>query len=86
MQLAVDLLDAADRVSEDAAVRAVLLTGAGKSFCFGGDLASFHAEGAGMARHLKDVTVPLHAAISRLTRMDPPLIVAVNGTAAGAGF
>ena len=31
MQLAVDLLDAADRVSEDAAVRAVLLTGAGKS-------------------------------------------------------
>ncbi|MED5338548.1 MAG: enoyl-CoA hydratase-related protein [Pseudomonadota bacterium] len=86
LQLAVDLLDAADRVSEDAAVRAVLLTGAGKSFCFGGDLASFHAEGASMARHLKDVTVPLHAAISRLTRMDPPLIVAVNGTAAGAGF
>ena len=38
-----------------------------------------------MARHLKDVTTPLHAAISRLTRMDPPLIVAVNGTA-GAGF
>jgi 2-(1,2-epoxy-1,2-dihydrophenyl)acetyl-CoA isomerase len=85
-QMAIDLLDIADRVSEDKAVRAVFLTGAGKSFCFGGDIASFQAQGEDMARHLKDVTIPLHGAISRLTRMDPPLLVAVNGTAAGAGL
>jgi len=36
--------------------------------------------------HLKEVTTILHGAISRLSRMNAPLIVAVNGVAAGAGF
>jgi 2-(1,2-epoxy-1,2-dihydrophenyl)acetyl-CoA isomerase len=35
---------------------------------------------------LKELTTYLHAATSRFTRMNAPLVVAVNGTAAGAGF
>jgi 2-(1,2-epoxy-1,2-dihydrophenyl)acetyl-CoA isomerase len=39
-----------------------------------------------MGYHLKEVTTYLHAAVSRFTRMDAPVIAAVNGTAAGAGM
>lgn len=44
LELAKDLKDAALRVDEDPRVRAVLITGAGKSFCGGGDLKTFAAQ------------------------------------------
>ena len=81
-----DLMHAALRCSEDPAIRAVILTGAGRLFSGGGDLKSFAAQGDDMPYHLKEVTTYLHAAISRFTRMDPPVIAAVNGTAGGAGM
>jgi 2-(1,2-epoxy-1,2-dihydrophenyl)acetyl-CoA isomerase len=81
-----ELMHAAIRCDEDPAVRAVLLTGAGKMFCAGGDLKSFAAQGAALPALLKELTTYLHAATSRFTRMAAPLVVAVNGTAAGAGF
>ena len=40
-----DLLEAALRVEADAAVRAVVVTGAGKHFCFGGDLRGMAEQG-----------------------------------------
>lgn len=87
MEMARELMQAAIRCDEDSNVRAVLLTGsAGKMFCAGGDLKSFAAYGEAIAGAIKELTVYLHAAISRLARMEKPLIVAVNGTAAGAGF
>jgi len=81
-----ELMHAAIRCDEDPAVRAVLLTGAGKMFCAGGDLKSFAAQGDALPALLKELTTYLHAATSRFTRMAAPLVVAVNGTAAGAGF
>jgi len=84
LQVAMDLLAAAMTCARNAAVRAVVLSGAGRHFCFGGDLRAFgtHAPGDDYVREL---TTYLHAAISQFMRMDAPVIAAVNGTAAGAG-
>jgi 2-(1,2-epoxy-1,2-dihydrophenyl)acetyl-CoA isomerase len=81
-----ELMHAAIRCDEDPNVRAVLLTGAGKMFCAGGDLKAFAAHGDALPALLKELTTYLHAATSRFARMAAPLVVAVNGTAAGAGF
>jgi 2-(1,2-epoxy-1,2-dihydrophenyl)acetyl-CoA isomerase len=67
-------------------VRAVLLTGSGKMFCSGGDLRSFAEKGDALPAGLKVLTAYLHAASSRFARMNAPMVVAVNGAAAGAGF
>ena len=86
LPLARELMEAAIRCDEDPTVRAVLLTGSGKMFCAGGDLRSFAEKGDELPGALKELTVYLHAATTRFARMDAPLVVAVNGTAAGAGF
>lgn len=80
-----ELMMAAIECDENPAIRAVLITGTGKMFSAGGDLKSFIATES-MPHLLKEMTVYLHAAISRFARMDAPVVIAVNGTAAGAGF
>lgn len=86
IEMGKDLMQAALQCDQDPAIRAVILTGTGRMFCAGGDLKSFAAQGENLPHHLKEVTTYLHAAVSRFTRMDAPLITAVNGTAAGAGM
>jgi 2-(1,2-epoxy-1,2-dihydrophenyl)acetyl-CoA isomerase len=86
VDLARDLAYAAMRCDEDRAVRAVLIRGAGAMFCGGGDVKGFAAQGDGVARHIKEITTYLHAAVSRLVRMDAPCVAAVHGSAAGAGM
>jgi 2-(1,2-epoxy-1,2-dihydrophenyl)acetyl-CoA isomerase len=85
LQLAKDLNEVTTAWSVDRRVRAVLITGEGKNFCVGGDLNSFVAR-EDLPAHLTDVTTYLHAANSRLIRMDAPVIAAVQGSAAGAGM
>ena len=82
--LADALMEAAVRLAEDPAVKVVTLTGNGRLFCAGGDIAAFAKgePGAVIAR----ITVSLHAAINRLATMPKPLICLVNGPAAGAGL
>lgn len=84
--MAHDLMMAAIRCDEDEGIRAAILTGTGKMFCAGGDLKTFATFGADTGAKLKEITTYLHAATSRFMRMDAPLIVAVNGIAAGAGM
>jgi len=85
-EMARELHDAALRCDAVPAVRAVILTGSGRFFCAGGDLKDFATRGDDLPRFLKQMAADLHLAVSRLNRMDAPVIVAVNGTAAGAGF
>lgn len=81
-----ELMHAAIRCDESPAIRAVVLTGAGKAFSAGGDLKFFAGYGDQLPLVLKEMTVYCHAAASRLIRMDKPLITAVNGAAAGIGM
>jgi 2-(1,2-epoxy-1,2-dihydrophenyl)acetyl-CoA isomerase len=68
-------------------VRAVLMTGAGRMFCGGGDLKAFAAQPREeLPAYLKSVTLYFHQAIHCLARMRAPLIVAVNGNAGGGGM
>lgn len=70
----------------DAGVRAVLITAKGRMFCGGGDLKFFHASGDDIDALLMDVTLHFHRAVSLFNRMDAPVVMAINGTAAGGGF
>jgi len=81
-----DLMHAALRCDEDPEIRAVLISGAGKMFSGGGDLKDFSAKGNQLPYYIKEVTTYFHAAMSRLTRMDAPVVAAVHGAVAGAGL
>jgi len=81
-----ELMMAAIECDENPAIRAVVITGAGKMFCAGGDLISFSSFGDKIAHGIKEITTYLHAATSRFARMNAPVITAINGTAAGAGM
>ena len=85
-KMAKELLEISYECDTNKKIRAIILTGEGdKAFCAGGDLKSFHETG-NVAKHLKMVTHDLHGAITKFSRMNSPLIVAVNGVAAGAGL
>ncbi len=85
LQMGNDLLAVANRCTSDPAIRAVILTAEGRMFCGGGDVGGF-AKADNPGELLRGITTGLHAAIARFQRMDAPLVIAVNGVAAGAGM
>ncbi|OYQ29574.1 2-(1,2-epoxy-1,2-dihydrophenyl)acetyl-CoA isomerase [Sandarakinorhabdus cyanobacteriorum] len=86
VQMHKELADALDRIEADSAVRSVLLTGAGRGFCAGQDLADRAVapgqEAVDLGHSVETYYSPL---IRRLATMDRPVVCAVNGVAAGAG-
>jgi 2-(1,2-epoxy-1,2-dihydrophenyl)acetyl-CoA isomerase len=87
LQTARELCDVANRIGDDKAVRAILITGAGRSaFCAGGDVGAFAQAGRDVALLIKEMTGFFHLAISRFARSHAPVIAVVNGVAAGAGL
>jgi len=88
-EMRAELIAVLERIGTDEEVRAVVLTGAGKSFCSGGDI-------AGMRQRLDGPTGQVayngwrrqgqvHKSVSLLHGMPKPVIAAVNGAAAGLG-
>ncbi len=81
-----ELTEAAGALGRDDAVRAVILTGEGKSFCAGGDLdwmrEQMRADAATRAAEARRLAMMLHA----LNTMPRPLIGAVQGNAFGGGI
>src|ERR1700730_2707930 len=81
------LLHGLPRLAGDPAVRVVVLTGAGRAFCAGGDVKSM-AEG-GVQRSVAEATAHLRSRmeVSRILHELPkPTIAMINGPAAGAGL
>src|SRR2546428_452447 len=82
-QMLRELHDALRQAERDAAVRCVLLTGAGRGFCSGQDLRGRAGTTAFSFREsLRDRYNPI---ITQIRTMEKPVIAAVNGVAAGAG-
>lgn len=84
-QQAEETLDALKKAERDAAVRCLILTGAGKGFCAGQDLGALkgRSEAVSFREHLAHTYNPI---VSKLRSMEKPIIGQINGAAAGAGF
>jgi 2-(1,2-epoxy-1,2-dihydrophenyl)acetyl-CoA isomerase len=81
-----DLFHATLEADEDRAVRCVVITGAGRAFCAGGDVKDFADTPERIGVLVKELTTYLHGAVSRLARTAKPVITGVNGVAAGGGM
>ena len=83
-----DLYAAVGRVSADPDVRVMVVTGAGKGFCAGGDVKAMNErKESGGERPLLEKVAPLRDQVLFAMRDAPqPIIAAVNGAAAGAGM
>jgi 2-(1,2-epoxy-1,2-dihydrophenyl)acetyl-CoA isomerase len=81
------LVEAARRAGEDHDVRAVLLKGAGGTFCVGGDVKSMAAGRAPLPFEAKMANLRRGMEVSRLLHLLPkPVVAQVDGAAAGAGL
>lgn len=79
-----EVTDSLREAASGATVRAVIITGAGRGFCSGQDLrAAADDGGLDVGAILRDHYTPV---IRAIRSMDQPVIAAVNGVAAGAGF
>lgn len=80
--MSLEVIDALDKVKEDATVRALLITGEGRAFSAGQDLAEAIAPGSKIEYILTEQYNPM---VSRIRSLPKPVVAAVNGVAAGAG-
>lgn len=70
----------------DDSVHVLVLRGAGKMFCAGGDLTTFAAQGDGAAKYVEGLIHDLHVGLERLASFHAPIVAMVHGAAAGAGL
>ena len=81
-----DLVAATKQLEGDTSVRVVILTSSGSMFSAGGDLKDFIAHRSDIHDYVLRMATAFHEAIMTLQLLPAPLLVGVNGTAAGGGF
>lgn len=82
-EMALLLIAELDKAENDKNVRAIVITGEGKAFCAGQDLAeAMDPKGPGIEKIVAEHYNPI---ILRIRNIEKPIIAAVNGVAAGAG-
>lgn len=84
--LTTELAEAAQMVAKSVDLKAVILTGEGRFFSAGGDINAMASAKHGASEEVRLIANQLHKALALFSEMDIPLICAINGTAAGAGF
>jgi 2-(1,2-epoxy-1,2-dihydrophenyl)acetyl-CoA isomerase len=86
-ELAMAVTNALTRIAEDQSVGVVVITGAGRAFCAGGDLGAL-AKGhqTGATHELEPLLRAGMQMVLKMRTMPQPVIAAVNGAAAGAGM
>jgi 2-(1,2-epoxy-1,2-dihydrophenyl)acetyl-CoA isomerase len=80
-EMALALQQVFKECNDDKAVRAVYLTGSGKAFCAGQDL----AEASDISRMEKILPEQLNPIVTAIRNLEKPVVAAVKGVAAGAG-
>jgi 2-(1,2-epoxy-1,2-dihydrophenyl)acetyl-CoA isomerase len=85
-QMAAELISVLEEAGRDASVRSIVLTGVGRAFCAGQDLAEVLPEEGKPSPDLGEVVHRQYSPIVRAIRtLEKPVVAAVNGVAAGAG-
>lgn len=79
-------VNALDEAAADPRIRVVILTGAGRGFCSGGDLAARDTLGTGETESRIEVLQTLQRSSMLLREMPKVTIAAINGPCAGGGF
>jgi enoyl-CoA hydratase len=84
-EMLVEIADAVRAVKEDITARALVVSGAGKSFCAGADLTSLFGDLSRPPFEIRDQLKGVYAGFLGLLDLTIPTIAAVNGAAVGAG-
>ena len=85
-ELITELHDCLQEADRDPEVRAVVLSGAGRAFCAGGDVSLLQEVNRRPPAGIQELLLDLFSKLSVPARMQKPVIAAVHGFALGAGF